>query len=57
MVDNQPKLCRLGLVVLLALLFIPLGYIIRGISGANTMGVLQIITVFVVETVRVFPWI
>jgi hypothetical protein len=45
--------------VLLALLFIPVGYIVKGItrSEANAMNVLQIMAVFVVEAVRVFPWI
>jgi len=43
--------------VLLALLFIPLGYFATGTNEAKAMGVLQIMAVFVVEAVRVFPWI
>ncbi|KAF8543700.1 hypothetical protein BDD12DRAFT_874152 [Trichophaea hybrida] len=56
-VDNRRQLYRFKLLILLAVMFIPLGYIIRGISEANAMNILQIIAVFVVEAVRVFPWI
>jgi hypothetical protein len=56
-VDDQRQLRRFGLLVLLAVLFIPLGYIVKKIDGENAMNDLQIIAVFVVEAVRVFPWI
>ncbi|KAF8251501.1 hypothetical protein K440DRAFT_658612 [Wilcoxina mikolae CBS 423.85] len=58
-VAGQRQFYRFGLLVLLALLFIPMGYIVKGItrSEANAMNVLQIMAVFVVEAVRVFPWI
>ncbi|KAF8543697.1 hypothetical protein BDD12DRAFT_874144 [Trichophaea hybrida] len=58
-IADQRQLYRFGLLVLLALLFIPVGYIVKGItrSEANAMNVLQIMAVFVVEAVRVFPWI
>jgi len=56
-VNDQRQLHRFGLLVLLALLFIPLGYIVREINEANAMNILQILVVFVVEAVRIFPWI
>jgi DNA-binding GntR family transcriptional regulator len=40
--------------VLLALLFIPLGYIVTRISEAKAMDILQIMAVFAVEAVRIF---
>jgi hypothetical protein len=39
----------------LAVLFIPLGYIVREISEENAMNILQIMAVFAVEAVRMFP--
>jgi len=54
-VNDQRQLHRLGLLVLLALLFIPLGYIVREINEANAMNILQILVVFVMEAVRIFP--
>jgi hypothetical protein len=58
-VDYQRQLRRFGLLILLALLFIPLGYIVHvaGINEAKAMNVLQIMAVFIVEVVRIFPWI
>ncbi|KAF8543699.1 hypothetical protein BDD12DRAFT_874151 [Trichophaea hybrida] len=56
-VNDQRQLRQFVLLVGLALLFIPLGYSIRGINEANTMNVLQIMAVFVVEGVKMFPWI
>jgi hypothetical protein len=48
------QLHRFGLLILLALMFIPSGYIVTGISKAKGMNVLQIMPVFVVEAVRIF---
>jgi hypothetical protein len=56
-VDDQRQLRRFGLLVLLAVLFIPLGYIVREIDRENAVNDLQIIALFVVEAVRLFPWI
>ena len=58
-VDYQRQLRRFGLLLLLALLFIPLGYIVHvaGINETNAMNVLQIMAVFTVEIVKIFPWI
>jgi len=54
-VNNQRQLYRFGVLILLAVLFIPLGYIVREISEENAMNILQIIAVFIVEAVRMFP--
>jgi hypothetical protein len=56
-IQRQRQLHRFGLLVLLALLFIPLGYIVTRISEAKAMDILQIMAVFAVEAVRIFSGI
>jgi len=54
-VEGKHQIKQFGLFVLVAMLLIPLGYVARGISESNAMNILQIIAVFVVEAVRMFP--
>jgi hypothetical protein len=55
--DRRYGTRRFALLLFMAILFIPFAYIVRSISGADTMNVLQISVVFVVEAARLYPWI
>lgn len=48
-------LYRLGILLLLALMFIPIGFIVTSIVEEKAMDVLQIMAVFGVEAVRMIP--
>jgi hypothetical protein len=48
-------LYHLGILLLLALMFIPIGYIVTSIVEEKAMDVLQIMAVFGVEAVRMIP--